>query len=578
MSTEPPTSVTETAAKRSAVEVIKEESRWLRGTMVEELASGTDHFSEENKQLLKFHGSYQQEDRDARKNRSREGVGKHYMFMVRLKMPGGRLTADQYLVVDDLAGRFGNGTIRLTTRQGIQFHGILKPNLRNLIADVNAALLSTLGACGDVNRNVMSCPAPLKDPVRQEMVRLSSEIAAHLAPRSRAYHDVWLNGESYSPDADQEDGVEPIYGKVYLPRKFKTGFALPHDNCVDIFAQDLGFLAVIEGGRSVGYNVLVGGGMGRTAGNANTFPHLARPVCFVEPNEVVATAEAVVKFFRDHGNRADRKRARLKYVVHDLGADRVREILERDYVGRPLALPKPFEISGVDLHLGWHPQGDGKWFLGLSVENGRVKDDGGMRFRSGLRAIVERVRANVRVTPQQDLLLCDIDTASRPEVERLLAEYGVPRPENLSLVQKLSMACPAIPTCGLAISESERVLPSMIDALEADLRNLGLQDEKISIRMTGCPNGCARPYQSDIGIVGRSGEKYSLFVGGSPMGHRLNFMLQDVIHRDQMMVALRKLLVRYKEDRHGGEGFGDWCQRQGVGALCALLGLQPPKH
>ncbi|MCE9530697.1 MAG: NADPH-dependent assimilatory sulfite reductase hemoprotein subunit [Planctomycetes bacterium] len=577
MSTDQTTEGTE-APKRSGFEGVKEASRWLRGTLAEELAQPTDHFSDDAKNLLKFHGSYQQEDRDARKNRAKTGVSKHYMCMIRLKLPGGKMNAQQFLAMDALSEQYGNSTLRFTTRQSIQFHYILKSNLRATIRGINDTLLSTLGGCGDVNRNVMACPAPLGDPVRKEMQQLAGEIATHLAPRSHAYHDIWLNGEHLSPDAAQEEGVEPIYGKVYLPRKFKIGLALPTDNCIDVHAQDLGFLAVIENGRTIGYNVLVGGGMGRTHGNANTFPHLGQGICFVEPNEVVAASEAVIKFFRDHGNRADRKRARIKYVVHDWGVEKVREVLARDYFGKPIRLPRDVTITDVDLHLGWHPQGDGKWFLGLNVENGRLKDEGSLRMRAGVRSIVQQFNANVRLSGQQDILLCDIETASRGAIDRLLSEHGIPRPENLSMVRKWSMACPAIPTCGLAISESERALPGIVDALEPELKELGLENERISIRMTGCPNGCARPYQSEIGIVGRSGDKYMLFLGGSTLGYRLNETFQDLVPRDKVIPLLKKVLGQFKECRTPGESFGDYCTRMGIEKLCEIAGVEKPKH
>jgi sulfite reductase (ferredoxin) len=575
METEHPAGTDE--VKRSAVEGLKEESRWLRGTLADELATDTDHFSDDAKQLLKFHGSYQQEDRDARKNRSKAGVGKHYMMMIRLKLPGGKMTPKQYLAMDDIAGEHANGTLRFTTRQSIQFHGVLKSNIRQTIQDINAVLVSTLGACGDVNRNVMACPAPVKDQPHLEAQRLADAIAAHLAPRSNAYHDVWLNGEKLSPDAAQDDGVEPLYGKVYLPRKFKTAISFTHDNCVDLYANDLGFLANIENGKTVGYNVTVGGGFGRTSGNVNTFPHIAQSLCYVEPDEVVAAAEAVLKFFRDTGNRADRKRARLKYVIHDWGMAKVREVFARDYWKKPLVLPKDLPITGVDLHHGWHPQGDGKLFLGLSVENGRVKDEDGIRFRSGLRKIVDTFQTTVFITGQQDVLLGDIDPKNRDQINALMAEYGIPQPETLSMVQRWSMACPAIPTCGLAITESERILPVIVDDFEKMLTELGLEQERVSIRMTGCPNGCARPYNPDIGLVGRSGEKYTLFVGGSCHGDRLNFVLQDLVPRPQVTVMMRKLLELYKADRNGATSFGDWCHHQGVEKLCGILGLALPK-
>jgi sulfite reductase (ferredoxin) len=550
---------------RSGVEVIKENSRQLRGTIALELVEDSDKFSDANKQLLKFHGSYQQEDRDARKNRRKDGVGKFHMFMVRCKIPGGRLNVEQYLAVDDLAGRYANGTLRLTSRQGIQLHGVLKGHLKETIAGINACLLSTLGACGDVERNVMAPPAPYKYGVHAELQETAARLAAHLAPRSRAYHEIWLDGQPVA-NGVAEPETEPLYGTVYLPRKFKTGLSLPEDNSVDVYAQDLGLLAIVKDGKIAGYNVLVGGGMGMSNGNANTFPHLAKPICYVTADNVVAAAEAVVKLFRDHGNRADRKRARIKYLVHDWGVTRFREVL-RGYLPFPLVRPRPVKVSGFDLYHGWHAQGDGKWFYGLSVENGRVKDEGTMRLRSGLRALVERFRPGLRLTPMQDILLCDVAESDKLEVERLLTEYGITRSEQVSPVRRHSMACPAIPTCGLAISESERALPGILDELEAALQRLGLADEKISVRMTGCPNGCARPYQSDIGIVGRSGDKYTLFVGGHVFGHRLNFVLKDLVPRAEIVPTLTPLLERWQRERQAGEGFGDYCQRLGAERL-----------
>jgi sulfite reductase (ferredoxin) len=557
--------------KLSPVEGIKEGSRQLRGTIALDLARDTDHFSETDKQLLKFHGTYQQEDRDARKARRKDGVGKHHMFMVRCKIPGGRVTASQYLALDELAGRCGNGTLRFTSRQGVQFHGVLKSHLKDTIAGINECLLTTLGACGDVERNVMACPAPHRhDTAHDELQETAKVLAAHLAPRTRAYHEIWLNGRPVTETETSPHDIEPLYGKVYLPRKFKTGLALPEDNCIDVYGQDLGLLALVEDGHIAGYNVLVGGGMGMTHGNANTFPYLARPVCYVPAGSVVSAAEAVLRLFRDHGNRADRKRARIKYLVHDWGVEKFREVLAGYLGGTPLP-PKPVEVSGYDLHLGWHEQGDGRWYYGLSVENGRVKDEGGRRLRTGLRAVVARFRPEVRLTPMQDVLLCDLEAQDRPEVERVLREHGVRPSEEVSAVRRHSMACPAIPTCGLAISEAERALPGILDELEAELERLGLGDEKLSVRMTGCPNGCARPYQSDIGVVGRSGDKYTLFVGGHVLGDRLNFQLKDLLPRAEVVPTLVPLLEHFKAERQPGEGFGDFCHRRGAEALQALL-------
>jgi sulfite reductase (ferredoxin) len=550
---------------RSAVETVKENSRALRGTIAAELAGDSDKFNEADKGLLKFHGSYQQEDRDARKARKGAGLGKFHIFMVRCKIPGGRVTAEQYLALDDLTGRYANGTLRITTRQGIQFHGVLKRNLKATIAGINATLLTTLGACGDVNRNVMACPAPLPGP-RQQLQAAAAHLAAHFAPRTRAYHEIWLDGQ---PAEDGQD-PEPIYGKAYLPRKFKIGMGLPDDNCVDIFAQDLGLLAIVESGRVVGYNVLVGGGMGKSHGNEKTFPYLGKPICHVAAEEYLSIAEATVKLFRDHGNRADRKRARIKYVVHDWGVERFRAVLS-EYFGRALPPARDFEITGVDPHLGPHPMGDGKWWYGVSVENGRIKDEGALRLRTGLRAIVERFRPALRTTPMQDILVCGLSSADLPVLEAMLDEHGIPRPGQVSATRRHSLACPAIPTCGLAISEAERILPGILDELESELRALGLAEAKLAVRMTGCPNGCARPYQSDIGLVGRSGDKYVVYVGGRIQGDRLSFELRDLTPRGEIVSTLRPLLRRYRDEREGDESFGEYCHRLGPDIARALV-------
>ncbi len=560
----------------SPVEAIKATSQYLRGNLVEELASDSDHLTDEGKNLVKFHGSYQQEDRDARKNRPKgAAAGKAYCFMIRLKLPGGKLTAAQYLVLDELSDKYANGTLRLTTRQSIQFHGILKHDLKSTIAGFNAALVTSLGGCGDVNRNVMACPAPLPGAARKQMQKLADDVAAHLAPKSgtQAYHEIWLNGEKQTGlDTLPAEVAEPIYGKLYLPRKFKVGFALPNDNCIDILAQCLGFLCVTDkDGTPVGYNVYVGGGQGRSNGRADTFAYPAACLGFVTPEEVVALSEAIIKLYRDHGNRADRKRARLKYVVADWGVDKFRDVFVADYWHKPLAEAKDAPITNVDLHLGWYGQGDGKWFLGLSVENGRIKDAGPTRLRSGLRAIAAAVGCTVRISGQQDLLLCDIDPAKKAQVDSLLNEYGIPRPENLSMVRKWSMACPAIPTCPLAITESERALPAVITQMETDLKELGLEGEPISVRMTGCPNGCARPYQSEVGLVGRGGTKYTMFIGGDSYGRRLNAELQDSVPIEQIAPKLKTIFTHFKKDRSGRESFGDYCSRVGLDALRAMI-------
>jgi sulfite reductase (ferredoxin) len=563
--------------KGSVVELIKDNSRQLRGTLADELARDSECFNDQDKQLLKFHGSYQQDDRDARKDRHRDGGGKSFIFMVRCKIPGGKVTASQYLAIDRLAGEYANGTLRITSRQGFQLHGVLKSNLKHTIADINHNLLTTLGACGDVERNVMAPPAPFATPVYRELQRMADVIAQLFAPRSRAYHEIWLDGKPCFPTpsgngtkSEGEVDAEPIYGKLYLPRKFKAVFALPDDNSTDIFAQDLGFLAHVENGVIVGYNVYAGGGMGMTHGNVNTFPYVAKPICYVTWDHVVSAAEAVIKLFRDHGNRADRKRARLKYVLHDWGIDKFRAVLQT-YLPFPLVAPRQIAVTGFPLHLSWQEQGDGKFFYGISVENGRIKDEGKFRLRSALRLLVEKFQANIRLTPMQDILLCDLPSTAKATINRILSLYGVKRPDRISLVQLHSLACPAMPTCGLALSEAERVLPTLIDRIEIELQRLGLDKEKLGVRMTGCPNGCVRPYQSDIGIVGRSGDKYTLFVGGNLVGSRLNFMLKDLVPMNEIVPTLLPLLEDYKNNRQGDEGFGDYCDRLGPEKIRAMV-------
>ena len=557
----------------SPVEALKSSSRGLRGGIAEFLTGAVEHFDEAGKQLLKFHGSYQQEDRDARKNRRESASGgKFYMFMVRARIPGGLLTADQYLAIDNLAGIYANGTIRLTSRQSVQFHGVLKSGLKPTIAGLNRCLLSTLSACGDVNRNVMACPAPLRNNKTHEQIQQDCmAIALHLAPRTTSYHEIWLDGKLYSSEMEREKADdEPIYGKVYLPRKFKTGLSLPEDNCIDIHSQDLGFLALVQGGSVVGYDVLVGGGMGMTHGRANTFPQLSKAIFHVPREKVLEGAAAVVKLYRDHGNRSDRKRARIKYLLADWGVDKFREVLT-EYLPFPLALPQGIKVAGHESHLGWYAQGDGKFWYGVSVENGRIKDDGNFRLRTGLREIFQSIKCSARLTAMQDILICDLVQADRSRVESILLNHGVRLPESLSMVQKFSLACPAIPTCGLAITESERALPLLVDELEILMRELGLESEAYTVRMTGCPNGCVRPYQSDIGLVGRSGDKYVLFLGGRLEGDRLNFPVKDLVGRADIAKILRPIFIEYKSSREEKESFGDFCSRLGQERLKEMV-------
>ncbi len=557
---------------RLNLEEIKAESQQLRGTLPEEVVEPTPDFSEEARQLLKFHGIYQQDDRDERRERKQAGLEPSYQFMVRTKLTGGALSAEQFLAHDDLATRYGNGTLRITTRQGFQFHGVLKGDLQATLRALNEELVTTLGACGDIERNVMCCPAPTGDAVRTELLRVAHAISDHLAPRTTAYHTIWLDGErvDFGGGADEAE-PDPIYGKNFLPRKFKTAVAFPGDNCVDVLTNDLSFVAVLdETGQQVeGYVVFVGGGMGQTHNKPETFPRLADAFAFVTPDEVVPVAEAIVVAYRDNGNRANRKQARLKYLIHERGLAWFKQEVEAR-LGHPLAPPRALPPFKTEDHLGWGQQADGRLWLGLPIENGRIADDGAQRLRSGLRALVERFRPNARLTPQHNILLTDIEPAQRRAVDALLLEYGIAPVQAISGVRRHEMACPALPTCGLALAESERVAPALISELEQALDSLGLADEEINLRMTGCPNGCARPYVAEIGIVGRSLNKYTLYLGGDFHGTRLNREYADLVEFDALVPTLAPLLALWGEQRQPEERFGAFCDRIGVERLRAL--------
>lgn len=564
--------------KPSPVEVFKIESNYLRGEIQRELRDGTDCFGKGSVQLLKTHGTYQQDDRDARAAGRADGhkgkPGKEYSFMVRTRIPGGKLTSDQLVGELDLCDEVGNTTLRITSRQGLQLHGVLKKDLWPTIYTINQIQLSTLAACGDVNRNVMCCPAPHhNDPVHAEMQALADRIAMHFAPRSGAYHEIWLkdpesNDETLVGGGKPEE-IEPIYGPTYLPRKFKMAIGLPNDNCVDMYANDLAFMAIVENNKIVGYNVLVGGGMGVTPSAAKTFPAVAKRMAYIKPEEVIDVATAIVKVQRDFGNRSDRKLARMKYVINDWGLPRFKAKVE-EYYGKPLADPHPEDVHGFDDHIGWHEQGDGKLFYGLNVENGRIEDDGDFRLKSALRKICATLEPGIRLTAHQSILFTDIDPSRKAELEQILTEHGVKLGHEISTVRRWSMACVAWPTCGLSITEAERALPGIIDQLEVELAKLGLSNEKFTVRMTGCPNGCARPYNCDIGIVGHAANKYGIFVGGRLLGDRLSFEYKDMVPTEEVAATIVPLLAYFKSARLEGETLGDFCLRKGKDDLQAF--------
>ncbi len=551
----------------SGVERTKRASNHLRGTIALTAASDATHFSHEEYQLLKFHGVYQQDDRDARARARREGGEKEWIMMVRAKIPGGALTPDQYLVFDDLAARYGDGTLRLTTRQCFQLHHVAKHDLRPAIRAINAALVTTLGACGDVERNLMACPAPDRSGAAAEVQAWARRLSDQTLPRTRAYHEIWLDHEKVVSTQQPEE--EPLYGETYLPRKFKTGLAVEGDNCVDVYSNDVGLVAHLDDGRLAGFTVLVGGSLGQSHTRADTYPRVASPLCFVEPEALVETFLAIIGIQRDHGERKDRGRARLKYLVDQWGLERFRGELERR-LGRRLAPPRPLRWERTGDHLGWHAQHDGRWYLGVWVENGRLRDLGVQRTKSGLRALVERFRPGIRLTPGQSILFTDLETRQRQAVEALLREYGVPLAGEVPNALRYSLACPAIPTCGLALAEAERALPDVVREIAAMLAEYGLADERLSVRMTGCPNGCARPYLGDVGFVGRTPGKYQIYVGGDFEGTRLNALLADLVPVEELAARLRPLFRHFRDHAAPGERFGDFCHRLGLETLRAL--------
>ena len=553
--------------KLSKLEHLKAGSRQLRGTLAEELAGNSENLSADAAQIIKHHGSYQQDDRDSRGG----GNGKTWMFMVRSRIPGGRMTADQFLAHLDICEEHANGTLRITTRQGLQLHGIVKNALKPAIRAINDSLLTTFCACGDVARNHMCCPAPYKNnKVRDDMQAVCDELAEHLKPHSTAYFDIWLRDDDGEDEkvAEFQPVDEPVYGECYLPRKFKVGFALPEDNCIDIYSQDLGFLAIVENDEIVGYNVLVGGGMGMTPAKKNTFPAVAKRMAYITPEQVIPVAEAIVKVQRDFGNRSDRKVARMKYLIADWGVEKFKTKVE-EYFGANLPAPHPADVTDLDDHIGWHEQGDGNWFLGVNVENGRIQDEGPLRLKTALRTIAERFQFDIRLTARQALILCDIAPQQRDAITEILITHGIKQDHELTLARRYSMACPALPTCGLSVTESERVMPGVMDQIEVAMADRGLAGERITVHMTGCPNGCARPYTPDIGLVGKAKGKYTLYLGGHAQGTRLAFVFKDMVPLEKIGQTLAPLFGYFKRTRQTNESFGDFCHRHGPDHLLA---------
>ncbi len=547
----------------SDVERIKDESNYLRGTlaesMVDRISAG---ISDDDNRLMKFHGSYLQDDRDLRNERQKQKLEPAYQFMLRVRTPGGVATPNQWLVMDELAQKYGNGTLKLTTRQAFQMHGILKWNMKKTIQEIHGSLLDTIAACGDVNRNVMCNPNPDQSEIHAEVFNWSKLLSDDLLPRTRAYHELWLDEEKVAgtPEVDE---VEPMYGPLYLPRKFKIGIAVPPSNDIDVFSQDLGYIAIVEDGKLIGFNVAIGGGMGMSHGDKETYPQLAKVIGFCKPEQMYEVAEKLITIQRDYGNRSERKNARFKYTVDRLGLDTVKAELE-SRLGYKLDDAKPYHFDHNGDRYGWVEGVNGKWHFTLFIEGGRVTDLEDYKLMTGLREIAKIHTGDFRLTANQNLVIANVTTQHKKIIEELIEQFGLTDGKQYSALRRNSLACVALSTCGLAMAEAERYLPVLIDKIDTIMDEVGLRNQEITIRMTGCPNGCARHSLSEIGFIGKAAGKYNMYLGAAFDGSRLSKMYRENIGEQEILNELRVLLSRYAKERHEGEHFGDFVIRAGI--------------
>jgi sulfite reductase (NADPH) hemoprotein beta-component len=547
----------------SDVERIKEESNYLRGSLGESMLDGISAgINDDDNRLMKFHGSYLQDDRDLRNERQKQKLEPAYQFMLRVRAPGGIATPEQWLVLDDLAQKYANGTLKLTTRQSFQMHGILKWNMKKTIQEINQSLLNTLAACGDVNRNVMCNPNPDQSEIHTEVYEYAKLLSEGLMPKTRAYHEIWLDEEKVAGTPETEE-VEPIYGALYLPRKFKIAIAVPPSNDIDVYSQDLGLIAIVENGKLEGFNVAIGGGMGSTHGDKATYPQLAKVIGFCKPNQILEVAEKIITIQRDYGNRSVRKNARFKYTVDRLGLEVVKEELE-NRLGWKLQEAKPFHFDHNGDRYGWVKGAQGKWHFTLFVQNGRVGDFDDYKLKTALREIAKIHTGDFRLTGNQNLIIANVSAQNKKIINELINQFGLTDGERYSALRRSSMACVALPTCGLAMAESERYLPVLIDKIDEIVEENGLRNQEITIRMTGCPNGCARPGLGEIALIGKAPGKYNMYLGAAFDGSRLNKMYRENIGEEEILSELRVLLSRYAKERLEGEHFGDFTIRTGI--------------
>ncbi|MGX6445044.1 assimilatory sulfite reductase (NADPH) hemoprotein subunit [Neobacillus sp. K501] len=549
--------------KPSNVERIKEESDYLRGTLKEVMEDWiSSGIPDDDNRLMKFHGSYLQDDRDLRNERQKQKLEPAYQFMLRVRLPGGVTSPKQWLVMDELADKNANGTLKITTRQTFQMHGVLKWNMKNTIQNIHSTLLDTIAACGDVNRNVLCAANPYQSEVHSEVYEWSKKLSDDLLPRTRAYHEIWLDEEKVAGTQAVEE-VEPMYGPLYLPRKFKIALAVPPSNDIDVFSQDLGFIAIIENDKVIGFNVAIGGGMGSSHGDKATYPQLAKVIGFCTPEQLYDVAEKTITIQRDYGNRSERKNARFKYTVDRLGLETVKEELE-SRLGWKLGEARPYYFESNGDRYGWVKGVGGKWHFTLFIEGGRVKDTDEYKLKTGLREIAKIHTGEFRLTTNQNLIIANVSSQKKKKMNELMEQYGLTDGKHHSALRRSSMACVALPTCGLAMAEAERYLPELIDKIEEIVDENGLRDKEITIRMTGCPNGCARPGLGEIAFMGKAVGKYNMYLGAAFDGSRLNKMYRENIGEEEILNELRVLLSRYAKERQEDEHFGDFVIRAGI--------------
>ncbi len=540
----------------SKVEQVKNDSDYLAGKIASQLQNSKSFFEENEIQLLKFHGTYQQFDRDTATELKQKGLEKEFSFMIRTRIPGGILDYNQYIELDSLANQFSNSSLRITTRQTFQFHGVLKKNLKKTISNISKMLITTYGACGDVVRNVTTIAAPIKDIIHEKLRKDAEKISSNFVPKSTSYGQIWINGEKY-----EYKKKEPLYGKCYLPRKFKIGITIPEDNSVDVLTNDIAIFLIHKNSKVLGYNIAIGGGLGMTHNKPETFPYLAKPVLFCKPDYLENILEEIIKIQRDFGDRTNRKHARLKYLVEEKGTDWFKKKIEKELKNN-FDIPKKINNLKVIDHLGWHEQGDGKWYIGIFIPSGRIKDDKNIKIKSGLRDIIKTFKPSVILSTDQNIFLGDIQEKNKDLINKILKKNLIVN--EITKINRWFLACPALPTCGLALAEAERVRDSLVNKIDKILLKHNLSDEKISIRITGCPNGCARPYAGDIGIIGRTPNHYALYTGGDFEGSRLNRKIVDKVSYENLVLALEQLFIFFKKNKINKEGFGDFCNRVGT--------------